>query len=249
MDHQDISLRRSDDTLIWSMNDIHSSLLKAGLVAGGVGCLYWVPDYDGEYFQVGLVKVTDRFQMDTTVTMLLDVPIDEITKEYTLLGLNTKYMIWIYSGEQHEQILLAQQQGLPYQFRRYNLNNDYPDGYDLYDLYEFDTIRDLREFLQGILTMCHAFHVDPDDIILACPIFQMEGTSTYLAIEGIILPLLPEGPNENFIYPLDNEGVVFPTINIDDNENTDEEEYDNEYDDEYGRQMRAYRDDDDDNYY
>ena len=71
--------------------------------------------------------------------------------------------------------------------------------------------------------MCNAFHVDADNVIASCPIITTGETYEYLAVEGIILPLLPEEPGGNFICPIDGKGIVFP------NGDTDDYDYDDPY--------------------
>ena len=109
------------------------------------------------------------------------VPMDELSRTY-----NTElpYSIWIHNGEHH-----------------YN---------NLCDLYGFDTILQLREFLQGILTMCHAFHVEHDNVIVGCPIVEIDKRYSYLAIEGFVLPLLPKSRGGEFVYPIDFKNNIYP---------------------------------------
>ena len=194
-----ITFRNNNDQLIWTMNGPFSPPLLIGLLAGGISCTYEIADYNGQYFVLSNdrqnIRVNHPSNIDNEYTKLTNIPIYQLIRTYNT---NSTYSVWIYNGETN-------------------------DRYLLYDLYGFETIQELKEFLQGVLTMCNAFNVDPDNIIASCPIIAIEGTYNYLAIEGIILPLLPEELGGYFIYPLDEEGLIFP------NSGTYDQDYD--YDD------------------
>jgi len=55
-----------------------------------------------------------------------------------------------------------------------------------YDVYIFDREQDLREFLQGLLTIVKAFNINPETVLLAAP---FKGNQDY-AIQGMNLPLM-----------------------------------------------------------
>jgi hypothetical protein len=95
-------------------------------------------------------------------------PVGGLTRQLTqqitgMLGRENQYLVWVYTP-----------------------TADYPVNLDRVMLFGFDDELLLREFLQGLFTMCDAFHIPREQALLAAP---MRGDQNY-RIEGVELPLL-----------------------------------------------------------
>lgn len=208
MEYEDLSLVRENGDIIQTIDDYfpNAYALLAGLIAGGNFCLYQIPDYHGEYFEI---TVKDPYRQlnwrrnykeradnitfidqgpDTKVDILLtNIPRSQISKYFTLEYIeNFQYALWIETGQY----------------------DDDEDGNEnpIVDLYGFSDFESLQEFIQGLLTMVHAFNVSYEECIVHCP-FDRNGHS--YAIEGYRLPILRPSVNEYNIFPLDEAGIMF----------------------------------------
>lgn len=203
-----LSFYNHNGVRLWSIDRPDSKYLDAGLIIGGLVCLF-VTDNTRNYFEfeynnhvmhggrMQLELIRQRVDNILTINNGLlsynevraeNIPLNVITHISTVnkFRYNFGCCIWIRSP------------------RTMTFSPEY-------NLYEFETIRDMEEFLQGVLTMCDAFNVDPNESILACPLY--DGYPHY--IEGVNLPILPADEGGSPTDPLDEAGTTFPTLPYD----------------------------------
>lgn len=149
------------------------------LFTGGNIALDFIHEQTGMYFEYEYPGNPRRVVADTELRryfarneVRIGDPVPDLTLGFTLNWLHTTkftvpYGIWI-------------------------TNRDL--DYEAADLYVFNTLEDLTNFIRGILTMCQAFNVSYSQVILFKPLaYHREQTPemTYYNIGGFDLPFLP----------------------------------------------------------
>ena len=216
-EYLELSLLLADDRELWNLTlDVGFKHINMGLAIGVVACLSFMKDVYAfdlremtrnvevyiiltyyEYTARGIYsdRILRRKRIDELsdlpvqigwpgVIMLSNISVSDITHTLTVRNTNFMHSFWI----------------------RNKLNLE--ENSNTANLYEFENKDDIEEVLQGVLTMCNAFNLDPDAVILACPLH--DGYPYY--IEGINLPILPAFPQSGPIYPIDDEGTTFESL-------------------------------------
>ena len=174
-------------TDIWSLTGKFSNELTNGMIMAACVGLIKANNFDGEYFVVHSVQpVQGRwdFLIQTEPSELLSNLIE--AADLSAATRSRKNTIKDYVRDDSYYVWL------------YNGIRDHCD------LVKFRT----PEFIQGVLTMCNAFRLPYQDVILACPLSD----GIYYRIQGVRLPLLPEKHGKRFIHSEDLEGIQFPEI-------------------------------------
>lgn len=169
---------------LWSIQRPISNELMNGFMAGAILGLKSSQNYSGEYIEVHTENEDKEENEYIQPNEITDLPSNLVNKSHVSYDMITR------------RNTLDKAKRNVYQIWIYN-------GED-YDLYEFRTM----EFLQGLLTMCRAFNLDYDYVILAAPLYNGQ----YFRIEGIKLPLLPEISNDPPIVALDQNWTIFPNL-------------------------------------
>lgn len=204
MEYENLSLCREDGQPIWTIRQELSAPLLAGLIVGGNFCLYQIPEYNGEYFEITVNDLYRQFNVVPTFLQRIDT-IDELNEYSTEAELIDSD---ISLDDTSKNSALQSIGDNSYALYVKNGKSDTDEELITYvDLYGFDSIEDMSEFIQGILTMSQAFNVNYHDFILHCPFNYQEES---YAIEGYPLPILRLTNDKDDVYPLDDMGILFP---------------------------------------
>ena len=177
------ALRDETDETIWAIRQLISNDLMHGLVAATRLGLLESYDYDGEYMEVHTVN-DPHGDENIRIRELDDLPRNRLILKSMEYRHITRRLTLDYAREGYYYSWVF-------------------NGRD-YDLVESFS----PEFFQGVLTMCNAFNMSVNNVLVACPLYNGQ----YYQIEGVQLPLLPEEMDGDAIGPLDPNWTVFPKL-------------------------------------
>lgn len=154
---------------IWSMDGPYSPYLASGLITALDSLLSRSRGYNNERYEI----------LDQNRAGYLNNPIRRGYDPMTVIAGQRHYI------EDMEITLITKvfSDDVINNYAVWNINSK-----GLIDMHDFATEENLKEFLQGVLTMVRAFNTNPRDVLLTYPLHKKE----YLQIEGVNLPLLPE---------------------------------------------------------
>lgn len=165
MSYYRLTLLDRNGNILWTIPGTYSLPLAAGLVVALDSILEGSDNYDGQTYEIRFFQMGAGRKIDRDVLTNVAWRFKHQGRFYpdqvtkTLSDkILTNYGVWIINI----------------------------DGWMI--LYEFDSEEELKEFLQGVLTMIRAFNTVPIAVLQSPPLLMKE----YLQIEGVDLPLLPE---------------------------------------------------------